>query len=355
MIKSILFLGLVIAGCQSDDPMSPGDEVVRDPGQVSISPSPSEIDAPWFLIRPDKRVERGSGSQVLDNLPPGQYRLGWGAVPDWQSPTPNPELQALGSGAEITFSASYREIEEQTGSIAIDTTPDEINAPWTLEGPNGFYHEGSGDDVLNGRESGSYTITWGEVQDYEEQEAQQSWLDAGGRIDFGGSYVYQAPPTVGTILIDVNPDHINAPWSVSGPGGYANSGNGDVSLTDSPTGDYVVSFGTVNGWYSPVPTNVNVNLTDGELETVSGSWQEIGGPDPGDPQISGVNGQFNNGGAVTLTGSEFGTNALDIDSGVGPDGWIEANSQGTAINQLQDGSDWATYSTQQPPFIDGNR
>jgi len=81
-------------------------------------------------------------------------------------------------------------------------------------------------------------------------------------------------PTTGTIVIDPEPDALNAPWSLSGPGGYNNSGNGDLTLNDLDIGDYTITWGAVAGWITP-PGEMQT-LTAGATITFTGTYVEEG-------------------------------------------------------------------------------
>ena len=83
-------LGLSVVGCQSDDPTGPDQITVIEPGQINVSSTPADINAPWFLIQPDQSVVEGSGAALLEEMPGGQYKLVWAPVPGWYSPEPKP-------------------------------------------------------------------------------------------------------------------------------------------------------------------------------------------------------------------------------------------------------------------------
>lgn len=346
-----LLLGLAAVGCQSDDPVAPESQL---PGDITVTPD-GVSNAPWFLIQPDKDVVEGTGGTTLADMPRGTYKLVWAPIAGWYSPTPNPLEQVLAPGGEITFSATYTEIEVETGSIAIDAEPDEINAPWTITGPSGFSFSGQGDLVLAQREPGQYTVTFGDVPNYETAGAVQGTLVAGSRLDLGGSYIYQAPPSLGTILVDVNPDGLNAPWTVSGPNGFFRSGNGDESLAEIELGTYTINFTPVSGWELPVPAMVTHVLTDGELFSATGTYTIEGTGSGAAPTINNISGNFANGGSVTIDGEGFGNLSIEVASSLGPDGWIESNSPGTRFDQLQGAQDWRSFSANQPAFIDNSR
>ncbi|MCK4607706.1 MAG: fibrobacter succinogenes major paralogous domain-containing protein [candidate division Zixibacteria bacterium] len=76
----------------------------------------------------------------------------------------------------------------------------------------------------------------------------------------------------GTIIIDPEPDAINAPWSLAGPCSYSSSGNGDLTLNELDPGDYTVTWGEVTGWTTP--SNSTQTLTADETVTFSGTYVE---------------------------------------------------------------------------------
>jgi hypothetical protein len=88
------------------------------------------------------------------------------------------------------------------------------------------------------------------------------------------------PETVGTCVIDLDPDAIDAPWFLLGPDSYQASGNGDAVLSDLNPGEYYVSFGPVAGWIPPPSTDAT--LVAGETLTFTGVYvEEPGLPFPG--------------------------------------------------------------------------
>src|SRR5690606_30228911 len=121
----------------------------------------------------------------------------------------------------------------------VDPGPNAISAPWTLEGPDRFTAQGTGDQQLNGRAIGSYTLTWGQVAGYHTPPAQSGTLAADGTLTFASTYVRQT----GSIAIDAEPNALSAPWSLAGPDGTT-TGNGDRVLDALPVGTYTLTWGT---------------------------------------------------------------------------------------------------------------
>lgn len=84
--------------------------------------------------------------------------------------------------------------------------------------------------------------------------------------------------TTGTIVVNAEPDSLNAPWGLSGPGGYSDSGSGDETLTGRAVGQYTVTWGSVNGYVTPSPGTGT--LAAGDTLTLVGTYVEDGGPPP---------------------------------------------------------------------------
>jgi len=76
------------------------------------------------------------------------------------------------------------------GTVIIDPTPDEANAPWSIVGPASFSDQGQGDRTFSSMEVGVYSIVWGEVVGYAlDGPAEESLtLMRGGDIAFEVTY-----------------------------------------------------------------------------------------------------------------------------------------------------------------------
>jgi uncharacterized protein (TIGR02145 family) len=77
----------------------------------------------------------------------------------------------------------------------------------------------------------------------------------------------------GTIVIDPEPNSINASWSITGPCDYSASGNGDKTFTYRDLGDYTITWGTVPDWTTPA--NSTQTLGSGQTLTFTGTYAEI--------------------------------------------------------------------------------
>ena len=89
-----------------------------------------------------------------------------------------------------------------------------------------------------------------------------------------GEWIYPLVDS-GTIVIDPEPNSLNAPWSIVGPCSYSTSGTGDETLTELAPGDYTVTWGAVSGWIEP--SNSTQTLAANETVTFNGTYvEEVG-------------------------------------------------------------------------------
>ena len=101
--------------------------------------------------------------------------------------TPTSAPQTLAANSTITFTGTYVEEAADTGTIAIDQTPDDLaGAGWSLSGPQN--ETGSGDATLADMPVGDYTLTWDEVDGHTTPSADTQTLATDGTITFSGTY-----------------------------------------------------------------------------------------------------------------------------------------------------------------------
>jgi formylglycine-generating enzyme required for sulfatase activity len=93
-------------------------------------------------------------------------------------------------------------------------------------------------------------------------------LAASETLTFTATYIVQA----GTITIDPEPNTINAPWQITGPGGFSQSGTSNISLANMTTGSYTLTWSAVAGWTTPSPAAVTQTLALGGAVTFAGLY-----------------------------------------------------------------------------------
>ncbi|MBN2564916.1 MAG: SUMF1/EgtB/PvdO family nonheme iron enzyme [Candidatus Eisenbacteria bacterium] len=194
----------------------------------------------------------------------------------------------------VSIGSDCDQLPEETGTIIIDPDPDSLNAPWVLTGPQGA--SGNGDETLDEMPVGLYTITWGNVSGYVTPESEQQTLDPDETITFESDY--EEVEETGTIVIDPDPNSLNAPWTLTGP--QHESGSGDTTLVDMPVGPYTIAWGAVSGW--DAPSGDAQNLAVGATITFSGTYAPDG-DDPEPPEMVTVpSGEFEMGDGVAYCG-----------------------------------------------------
>ncbi|MBU2502190.1 S8 family serine peptidase, partial [bacterium] len=193
-------------------------------------------------------------------VPPGTYTLF--VTHDFSDANPGNDLMTH----DVTLLGGV-----DTGTIVINPDPDALNAPWTLTGPGGSPTAGTGDATLTDMAVGDYSIEWGAVAGYVAPANAALTLTGGATITFAGTYTLI--PTTGTVVINPDPDAINAPWSVIGPDKIEYTGNGDDTLADVPAGDYTVAWGAVAGYLAPA--GETLTLAADATITFNGVYTEV--------------------------------------------------------------------------------
>ncbi|MGD9548643.1 MAG: FlgD immunoglobulin-like domain containing protein [Candidatus Krumholzibacteriia bacterium] len=158
------------------------------------------------------------------------------------------------SGAESAFVAV---INPPSTTVVVDAEPDAVNAPWTLAGPGGFSVSANGDQSYPDVEAGTYTIAWNDVFGWVTPPPDTMTVGTGETITFRGTYLPGA-----VVIVDPDPDGIQAPWDIEGPGGYADSGAGDQTLGPLPVGTYALAWADVFGWRTPPPDTLTAASGD---------------------------------------------------------------------------------------------
>jgi len=158
---------------------------------------------------------------------------------------------------------------QPSGTIEVNASPDSINASWQISGPDDFETSGSGDQTLNGLVEGTYTMEWGEVVDWERPNPhiESKALVDDATVSFIGVYL-QTPNC--SLVIDPNPDFLNAPWVLNGPDSFSTSGSGGESIDGLFPGEYTLIWGNVRGYLTP--SWASLTLLSGDQGDFSGEY-----------------------------------------------------------------------------------
>ncbi len=152
------------------------------------------------------------------------------------------------------------------GTVAVAASPPRLDAPWRLQGPQGYDLAGVGSVTLPVFATGTYTLTWGDVPgwDLPSPSVVTGDLTDGGLLMLAGTYV-------------------GGPFAV-GPGGpLADDGPaGGVSLVDvDDDGDldvFLARPGAANRLLRQDPGQVFTDIAAGALAavapTVGGAWSD---------------------------------------------------------------------------------
>ena len=180
------------------------------------------------------------------------------------------------AAAALTAAAAVSGCGEDTsaieGTVRVDASPDSIDAPWTLTG-GGETYSGTGDATLCRRKNGAYTITWIARPGWVTPAGETKTLEAGEEITFLGPYILE-PVGTGSIVLDPDPDHLDAAWILTGPASLAYDGHGDTAFTAMDTGEYTVDWGQEPGWRPPDPDPVTGTLSGGDTLIFEGVYSE---------------------------------------------------------------------------------
>jgi len=156
-----------------------------------------------------------------------------------------------------------------------------LDAPWHLDGPGGYSHDGSGDEDLYGMNTGDYTITWGTVEFFSlpSPASETFQLDEAETLTIVGQYTWQT----GIIEIDIDPG-IVASWQLTAPYHGVINGSGCETLGEPGeppmfAGEYAVVFDAFEHWGIPSVPSDTGTLHGGETLTfeTTYTWDESNG------------------------------------------------------------------------------
>ncbi len=237
---------------------------------VTIDGLPDGVEPDVLVSGPNGFEATLTGSQVLDDVPAGDYTVVANFVSDGSegySGTEPMQDVAVTTGDEASVSVTYGPAPT-TGTMALTVAglPSGLAASFTVLGPNGFDERLTESTTLADLEPGSYSITTHEVTGPDQRtygkypDQQTVAIEAGGvamvDVDYDEllgqlTISVQGLPSgqAGNVRLTGGPDGIDVPAGVH---------------TGMPTGEYTITAGPVQqggtAWWDPDPESQTVTI-----------------------------------------------------------------------------------------------
>ncbi len=200
----IFFVFLVLIGCGCNDEENPCTPEIPATATIFVDSSPDSLNVPWTLSGPAEFLSAGTGDLTINGLALGTYTIEWGDVPDWEKPNPHVLSLTLAEGETRTFAGSYSEVRIPTGTIQIESAPEDLDVSWLLAGPNGTNFSGENDSTLTEMAIGEYSVTWESASGWEAPDVLSQVLLDGETVTFSGEYSIILPPNTTTGILMAN-------------------------------------------------------------------------------------------------------------------------------------------------------
>jgi formylglycine-generating enzyme required for sulfatase activity len=209
----------------------------------------------------------------------------------------SPETAEL--SIDVKMAASYS-LSDLQGTWQFHTVSSGTGAWWqraaVVIGLDGAFSASTTGSGGSGTISGLFSITTDGIIALQDAPAFRGVLDAGKTVlvstdirPDGSSQMMVGLKMIpvdpgafqtGTITIDPEPNSINAPWQITGPGGFTSSAYGDTTFAIITTGSYTLTWGAATGWTLPSPNASTQTLTTGGVVTFAGLYAaNAGSPD----------------------------------------------------------------------------
>jgi hypothetical protein len=154
------------------------------------------------------------------------------------------------------------------GTITVESDP--TGSGFSLSGPEEF--SGTTPWSTDDAEPGTYTITWLDIEDYNQNPASDSDdVSQGGVCTKPGSISFSG--VYGKILgsVSVTSDPSGASFSLSGPSSY--SGTTPFAANDALIGNYTITWGDLEGYDAP-PADTNT-VAENDTVTFNGRYDKL--------------------------------------------------------------------------------
>ncbi len=162
-------------------------------GVVEVHAEPGCLGVNFILTGPSSNTFEGHGSEEYRDLEEGDWTLTWGDVDGYEKPDPSTVTQYLAQGDTIHFNGSYTIIPPVVGMLFIDVLQDDLEATWTLTGPDGFSQTGASDAVVGNLPVGNYTLVFDDIYLWQKPEDFEFSIGEDAPTVIEASYVVGLP------------------------------------------------------------------------------------------------------------------------------------------------------------------
>lgn len=208
----------------------------------------------------------GNGAVTVE-APAGTYTVSFGDVPGYETPVNQTITKEDLEAVYVTGTYIESTVPPGEGLLVISTTP--VAGEIYLDGE----YIGIG-DVSVEISPGTYVVSFGEVDGYTKPNNKSVTIQEGDTVTVTGTYNEIVDPTKpGLLVVDTVP--VSGEIFVNGQS--IGIGTGTIELD---SGTYTVSFGEVEGYLKP--PNKSVTVQNGFSVIVTGTYEEIVEPPPGE-------------------------------------------------------------------------
>ncbi len=332
----LLVAALAVVGCSDDevDSITETQGIGNSVGGVYVLTEPSELPVSWVLTLPNGNAVSGMNNVEMANQPSGDFTISWPQINGWNEPQPSVVEQTLHSGSNLSFTGTYL---SQPGTAVVKSSPDGLNAGWSLTGTSGidFSVSATRDSTLTNLIPGDYLLTFVDVEEFETPNSGLISVSASSAAFLTGKYSYPDSMVVINPVIESG----EAPWTFEGPSGDETTtvtGTGRTKIELTLDGEYELTWGEMPNFVTPQPQIIHVLLEEGGEESqynITAAYVAVDGTVGitatfGSTDLvwalTGPTGTVQSGsGDATLTGMRPGNYSLII---ADQDGWIPGDA-----------------------------
>lgn len=167
--------------------------------------------------------------------------------------------------------------ESPQGIVLVEVYPTGSHFHWELFRDDESLGEFSGSRTRYSMADGEYRLEWKPEEGWATptENPQSGFIRDGSALRFAG--VYHSPSSPAVVRINVEPDFLNAGWSLDMPGGVRAEGTGDQTLLGVPAGHYRIEFDDEPGWSVSTQNPIEADLEELEDETFQAIYEQAPG------------------------------------------------------------------------------